>query len=100
RAGERERDSGRAYTRRRGERPEQEWLRAEDRAADRGADGAGQSPRERVHGEVAAPQVLGADVGDERDVRRPVEALADAEHDADRGERGERGGALEPVAGR
>ena len=32
-----------------------------------------------MHGEVPAAQVLGPDVGDERLVRGPVEALADPE---------------------
>ena len=40
----------------------------------------GEPPRERVHREVAAAQVRGPDVGDERLVRGAVEALADPEH--------------------
>ena len=59
----------------------------EQEAADRGADGSGEAPRERVHGEVAPAQVAGGDLGDERLVRRAVEALPDpeeAERDRDR----------------
>jgi len=60
-----------------GERPERERLVVEDRAADGRADGARERPRKAVDCEVATAEVRRADVGDERDVRGAVEALAD-----------------------
>ena len=62
-----------------GERPEREGRGGEHEPAERRADRSGEAPRERVHGEVAAAQVRGPDLGDERLMCRSVEALADAE---------------------
>ena len=61
------------------ERPECERPPREDETADRRPDRSGEPPRQRVHREVAAAQVIGRDLGDERLVSRAVEALADPE---------------------
>ena len=77
-----------------------ERRRREDEAADRRPDRAAEAPRERVDREVAPAKVLGADVGDERLVRRAVEAFADPEDPGREREGEERGRRVEPGAGR
>src|SRR5215831_6279893 len=63
----------------RGKRPERERPPGEDEAADRGTHRSREPPGERVHREIAAAQMIWGDLGDQRLVRRAVEALADAE---------------------
>src|ERR671919_234279 len=100
RALERERERARRQAGEGGERPEGQGRDPEHEAAHGGTEQEAEVPRVRRDGHVAPAEVGRGEVGHERSLDRPLEALAEPEDDRRERERGHGGRRVEPGAAR